>query len=97
MLTALEADRNSVAAIDAEILRLERSLSGLRTAKAVLKQRLESYQYPVLTLPNEIVSEIFIHFLPKVTDRTGYLRASQLCSSNDSAGQLLAEEFLIGF
>ncbi|KAJ7894013.1 hypothetical protein B0H13DRAFT_2526169, partial [Mycena leptocephala] len=26
--------------------------------------RLDSYKYPVLTLPNEIVSEISIHFLP---------------------------------
>jgi hypothetical protein len=29
-----------------------------------VQQRLDSYRYPVLTLPNEIVSELFIHFLP---------------------------------
>ncbi|KAJ7844643.1 hypothetical protein B0H13DRAFT_126558 [Mycena leptocephala] len=65
MLSALEADRNSLATIDVEILRLEHSLSELRTAKTALKQRLDSYKYPVLTLPNEIVSEIFMHFVPK--------------------------------
>ncbi|KAJ7834594.1 hypothetical protein B0H13DRAFT_1467448, partial [Mycena leptocephala] len=50
--------------IDAEILDLERSLFALRNEKALLQHRLDSYKYPVLTLPNEIVSEIFIHFLP---------------------------------
>ncbi|KAJ7111367.1 hypothetical protein C8R44DRAFT_883173 [Mycena epipterygia] len=29
-----------------------------------LQGRLDAHTYPVLTLPNEIVSEIFIHFLP---------------------------------
>ncbi|KAJ7757269.1 hypothetical protein DFH07DRAFT_958865 [Mycena maculata] len=29
-----------------------------------LINRLDAYTYPVLTLPNEIISEIFIHFLP---------------------------------
>ncbi|KAJ7641150.1 hypothetical protein FB45DRAFT_862401 [Roridomyces roridus] len=28
------------------------------------QQRLDAYRYPVLTLPNEIVSEIFVHTLP---------------------------------
>ncbi|KAJ7917683.1 hypothetical protein B0H13DRAFT_319864 [Mycena leptocephala] len=28
------------------------------------QERLDSYKYPVLTLPNEIISEIFFHFLP---------------------------------
>ncbi|KAJ7885080.1 hypothetical protein B0H14DRAFT_2217607, partial [Mycena olivaceomarginata] len=28
------------------------------------QERLDSYVYPVLTLPNEIVSEIFVHSLP---------------------------------
>ncbi|KAJ7834299.1 hypothetical protein B0H13DRAFT_2369955 [Mycena leptocephala] len=35
-----------------------------RARVADLEERLDSYKYPVLTLPNEIVSEIFIHFLP---------------------------------
>ncbi|KAJ7894003.1 hypothetical protein B0H13DRAFT_1557430, partial [Mycena leptocephala] len=43
---------------------LERALAGLRAEKTVLQGRLDSYKYPVLTLPNEIISEIFIQFLP---------------------------------
>jgi hypothetical protein len=31
------------------------------------QERLDSYKYPVLTLPNEIVSDIFMHFLPDYT------------------------------
>ncbi|KAJ7756713.1 hypothetical protein B0H14DRAFT_3599218 [Mycena olivaceomarginata] len=57
MIDALAADR-------ARIQDLERSLSVLRNQRAVAQERLDSYKYPVLTLPNEIVCEIFIHFLP---------------------------------
>ncbi|KAJ7215130.1 hypothetical protein B0H12DRAFT_357552 [Mycena haematopus] len=69
MLSSLAADRARVADLDAEIFRLERSLlerslSSRRTEKARVQQRLDSYTYPVLELPNEITSEIFIHFLP---------------------------------
>ncbi|KAJ7661919.1 hypothetical protein DFH06DRAFT_1129098 [Mycena polygramma] len=64
MLLDLEADRSRIAEIDSRILELERSLSGLRAQKTLAEDRLESYKYPVLTLPNEIVSEIFIRFLP---------------------------------
>ncbi|KAJ7918132.1 hypothetical protein B0H13DRAFT_2187907, partial [Mycena leptocephala] len=64
MLNALELDRARVVVLEAEISKLELSLSALRTEKILAQQRLASYKYPVLTLPNEIVSEIFIHFLP---------------------------------
>ncbi|KAJ7917678.1 hypothetical protein B0H13DRAFT_2657737, partial [Mycena leptocephala] len=64
MLTNLDADRSRVADISAQILDLERSISALRIEKTQAQERLDSYKYPVLTLPNEIVSEIFIHFLP---------------------------------
>jgi len=36
----------------------------LRSEKALAQERLDSYKYPVLTLPNEIISEIFVQFLP---------------------------------
>ncbi|KAJ6472711.1 hypothetical protein C8R47DRAFT_1199871 [Mycena vitilis] len=65
MLSALEADRARVAEIDAEIIQLQHLLSALRDEKEPAQRRLESYKYPVLTLPNEIVAEIFIHFLPR--------------------------------
>ncbi|KAJ7887384.1 hypothetical protein B0H13DRAFT_892544 [Mycena leptocephala] len=63
-MSALEADRARVAELAAQILRLESSLSALRTEKALAEQRIDAYKYPVLTLPNEITSEIFLHFLP---------------------------------
>ncbi|KAJ7935126.1 hypothetical protein B0H13DRAFT_2472932 [Mycena leptocephala] len=64
MLNGLEADRIRIADLEAQILDLERSLSALRNEKVLVQERLDAYKYPVLTLPNEIVSEIFIHFLP---------------------------------
>ncbi|KAJ7909666.1 hypothetical protein B0H13DRAFT_2490870 [Mycena leptocephala] len=64
MLPGLEADRARVADLEAQILRLERSLSALRIEKTLAQERLDSYKYPVVTLPNEIVSEIFMQFLP---------------------------------
>ncbi|KAJ7840366.1 hypothetical protein B0H13DRAFT_2677002 [Mycena leptocephala] len=64
MLAHLEADRAHVTDLEAQILHLGRSLSALRNEKTRAQERLDSYKYPVLTLPNEIVSEIFMHFLP---------------------------------
>jgi hypothetical protein len=66
MLRNLEADRARVArlaAVEAKILDLERSLPGLRAKKTLAQERLNSFKYPVLTLPNEITSEVLIHFL----------------------------------
>ncbi|KAJ7507069.1 hypothetical protein B0H11DRAFT_1970085 [Mycena galericulata] len=67
--TELAADRAQISNIDAQILKLKRSLQSLREEKAFIQGRLDAYTYPVLTLPNEIVSEIFIHFLPKYPKR----------------------------
>ncbi|KAF7342133.1 F-box domain-containing protein [Mycena venus] len=64
MLSNLEADRTRVEDIAARILDLECSIAELRAEQATVQERLNSYRYPVLTLPNEIISEIFIHFLP---------------------------------
>jgi hypothetical protein len=64
MLANLEADHARVVDLEAQILHLESSLSALREEKMLAQERLDSYKYPVLRLPNEIVSEIFMHFLP---------------------------------
>ncbi|KAJ7830951.1 hypothetical protein B0H13DRAFT_2432831 [Mycena leptocephala] len=64
MLSTLDVDRTRLAEIETQILGLERSLAALWTKKTQVQERLDLYKYPVLTLPNEIVSEIFIHFLP---------------------------------
>ncbi|KAF7367570.1 F-box domain-containing protein [Mycena sanguinolenta] len=63
MLSDLAADRARVAESNAQILLLERSLSALRSQSRV-QDPLDSYKYPVLTLPNEIVAEIFTHYIP---------------------------------
>ncbi|KAJ7150435.1 hypothetical protein C8R43DRAFT_1127912 [Mycena crocata] len=34
------------------------------TEPSAIHQRLDAFKYPVSTLPNEIVSEIFLHFIP---------------------------------
>ncbi|KAK6977977.1 F-box domain-containing protein [Favolaschia claudopus] len=71
MLLSLEADRAIVAEKAARIFELEAQIATLRSSIEVLsaaqwsaQERLDSYKYPVLTLPNEIVSEIFQHSLP---------------------------------
>ncbi|KAJ7791586.1 hypothetical protein B0H14DRAFT_2534948 [Mycena olivaceomarginata] len=61
---ARAADRSRIAHLEAQILELERTLNSLKEEKDSLRDRLTSYTYPVLTLPGEIVSEIFVHFLP---------------------------------
>ncbi|KAJ7130364.1 hypothetical protein C8R44DRAFT_905853 [Mycena epipterygia] len=53
-----------LADIDAQILALANPPRSLIQERALLKERPADYAYPVLTLPNEIVVEIFIHFLP---------------------------------
>ncbi|KAJ6577976.1 hypothetical protein B0H19DRAFT_1122042 [Mycena capillaripes] len=68
MLASLEADRARVASIKAQISALEHSISQLRIEKSLVQERLASYRYPVMTLPNEIVCEIFMHFLPTYPD-----------------------------
>ncbi|KAJ7648663.1 hypothetical protein DFH06DRAFT_571923 [Mycena polygramma] len=40
------------------------SPAALRDDQMRVQERLDAVKYPVLTLPNEIVSEIFLHFLP---------------------------------
>ncbi|KAJ7707234.1 hypothetical protein B0H16DRAFT_1633707 [Mycena metata] len=63
---SLAADRARIAVVKAKILELERLLSSLNEEKDLLQARIDAaaYTYPVLTLPNEIVAEIFVHFLP---------------------------------
>ncbi|KAJ7771564.1 hypothetical protein B0H16DRAFT_1881178 [Mycena metata] len=66
-MSTLETDRRCVADLDAQISELEHSepsLSALQATRARVQERLDSYRYPVLTLLDEMVSEIFQHFLP---------------------------------
>ncbi|KAK6975050.1 hypothetical protein R3P38DRAFT_3295841 [Favolaschia claudopus] len=58
-MTSLVTDSARILDIDTEISQFERPVAQPRLEKV----------YPVLSLPNEIVSEIFIHFLPAYPNR----------------------------
>ncbi|KAK7055848.1 F-box domain-containing protein [Favolaschia claudopus] len=58
-MTSLATDSARILDMDTEILQFERPVAPLRLEKV----------YPVLSLPNEIVSEIFIQFLPAYPNR----------------------------
>ncbi|KAJ7257093.1 hypothetical protein C8J57DRAFT_1517138 [Mycena rebaudengoi] len=55
--------RARISELDTRILALENSLAAARREREHLQSQLD-YTYPVLTLPAEITSHIFIHFLP---------------------------------
>ncbi|KAJ7661939.1 hypothetical protein DFH06DRAFT_362664 [Mycena polygramma] len=63
-MSVLRADRDRLMDIEAKILCLERSLAALHSERRVVQERLDTYTYPVLTLPHELVLEIFTHVLP---------------------------------
>ncbi|KAJ7161219.1 hypothetical protein C8R46DRAFT_1223525 [Mycena filopes] len=63
-MSHLQSDRVRASELKTQIRDLERALSVLRAEKYMIQARLDSYKYPVLTLPNEITSEIFVHSLP---------------------------------
>ncbi|KAJ7280825.1 hypothetical protein C8J57DRAFT_1563981 [Mycena rebaudengoi] len=55
--------------LDAQILALEQALDAVRLERQDPQTRLDAYKYPILTLPIEITSEIFVHFLPPYPER----------------------------
>ncbi|KAJ7186498.1 hypothetical protein C8R46DRAFT_276074 [Mycena filopes] len=74
--SALAADRGHIARLDAQIIEhalshasRDLSLYRLKRERREALKRLDAYIYPVLTLPNEIISEIFVNFLPGYPQR----------------------------
>ncbi|KAJ7506609.1 hypothetical protein B0H11DRAFT_237058 [Mycena galericulata] len=61
--------RAHIAALDAKILEHQSILEQLETNRRAVHLELQSLTYPVLTLPPEITSEIFIHCLPDEPER----------------------------
>ncbi|KAK7018475.1 F-box domain-containing protein [Favolaschia claudopus] len=61
----LAEDRARLAELDSQILELEGALALLLSQRSVVKERLDAYRYPVLSLPNEVIAEIFVHFMPE--------------------------------
>lgn len=52
------------ARFDAQIITVSEPPHYLQDEQETPEKILDAYKYPVLTLPNEIVMEVFIHFLP---------------------------------
>ncbi|KAJ7079505.1 hypothetical protein C8R43DRAFT_1083210 [Mycena crocata] len=55
--------RSRIDAVDSQIADLKRTIKQLKLERFILETHLETYVYPVLTLPNEIISEIFLQSL----------------------------------
>ncbi|KAK7023258.1 F-box domain-containing protein [Favolaschia claudopus] len=76
MLQSMHEDRNLLATQNSQILNIQgqigtllQELFDLQEARNTVHKRLQSYKYPVLSLPNEIVSEIFLHTIPDYPNR----------------------------
>ncbi|KAJ7633088.1 hypothetical protein FB45DRAFT_914341 [Roridomyces roridus] len=65
------AARARIAQLDLEIQSLQDSdlLDGLLIEREQAHRALADYKYPILSLPTEITSEIFVHFLPAYPQR----------------------------
>ncbi|KAJ7231011.1 hypothetical protein C8J57DRAFT_187715 [Mycena rebaudengoi] len=61
--------RASISELDARILTLKGALVAAKLERQDLQTCLDAYKYPILTLPTEITSEIFVHFLPPYPQR----------------------------
>ncbi|KAJ7914442.1 hypothetical protein B0H13DRAFT_2325323 [Mycena leptocephala] len=83
----LAADRDRIAKLDVILMSLGDSLPSLKKERRLLQARLDAYVYPVLTLPNEVVSHIFLKALPR------YPKAPPLSGpfSPTSLGQICRE------
>ncbi|KAF7317857.1 Terpene cyclase [Mycena kentingensis (nom. inval.)] len=83
------ADRHRLSLLITEMQALDSSsvaYSSLHRDSETIQARLAAYKYPVLTLPNEIVSEIFLSFIPPYPKRPRLkgaespLKLSRICS-----------------
>ncbi|KAJ7245427.1 hypothetical protein C8J57DRAFT_1679298 [Mycena rebaudengoi] len=67
-MSTLALARNRVYELDHQISELDTKRSSNRSAlqheRRSNQRQLDAYTYPILTLPDDIVSEIFTHFLP---------------------------------
>ncbi|KAJ7280841.1 hypothetical protein C8J57DRAFT_1464227 [Mycena rebaudengoi] len=62
--------RGSILELDTRILTLEEAaLIAAKLERQDLQTCFDAYKYPILTLPTDITSEIFVHFLPPYPER----------------------------
>ncbi|KAJ7741175.1 hypothetical protein DFH07DRAFT_838243 [Mycena maculata] len=86
MASARAVDRARIEDIEANVVLLKRRIHRLRARKKKTQKQLNSYTYPVLTLPAEIISEIFLQCIPvyplcpRRTGRGSPLLLGQICS-----------------
>ncbi|KAJ7194017.1 hypothetical protein GGX14DRAFT_587035 [Mycena pura] len=89
MITAAAALRAQLDDIDRSLAALESQMMSLRAQKERLLTDLDSLKYPVLTLPNEITVDIFLHFVslmrqeyhPKLQPYYGLLILASVCQT----------------
>ncbi|KAJ7121025.1 hypothetical protein C8R44DRAFT_981894 [Mycena epipterygia] len=83
--SAQAATRDRISELDNQIESLQTSLAALLYERNQRQEELGAYAYPILTLPNEITSEIFTHFPPAFPARStpmgpiSPLLLSQIC------------------
>ncbi|KAJ7073832.1 hypothetical protein C8F01DRAFT_1042896 [Mycena amicta] len=63
--TSRAANRVLLSNLEEEIHRIESNLAALLKKRDDIRNRLDQYKYPVLTLPDEIATEIFTQYLPQ--------------------------------
>ncbi|KAJ6511192.1 hypothetical protein C8R45DRAFT_892599, partial [Mycena sanguinolenta] len=64
MLSDLASNRARIAELDSQILAMQNSLIALTNERKSTQARLDAYRYPILTIPIEIMSLIFVNTLP---------------------------------
>ncbi|KAJ7633191.1 hypothetical protein FB45DRAFT_1058154 [Roridomyces roridus] len=67
--STLAATRARIAQLDFEIGKLQQLMDPLLAEREKCQQALADYKYPILALPAEITSEIFLQFLPSYPER----------------------------
>ncbi|KAJ7633181.1 hypothetical protein FB45DRAFT_523350 [Roridomyces roridus] len=72
-MASLTATRTRITQLDIQIEKLQRLMDPLLAEREQCQQSLAEYKYPVLTLPAEITSEIFGHFLPSYPERSSLI------------------------
>ncbi|KAJ7633193.1 hypothetical protein FB45DRAFT_1003327 [Roridomyces roridus] len=70
--STLAATRARISQLDADMQKLQRVMHSLLAERKKCQQVLADYTYPILTLPSEITSEIFLYFLPPYPQRPSF-------------------------
>ncbi|KAJ6463611.1 hypothetical protein C8R47DRAFT_1225099 [Mycena vitilis] len=82
-MASVHAIRARISEFNAKFIpALEIALDTLQRERDILQNQLDTYRFPVATLPNEITSEIFLDFVPPYPKRPpslGPLSPSTLC------------------